>query len=111
MGQAFPAAPDAVDLVAKLGCAIDDALDHGVESGDVAAPGQDADARGSSHACLPWVGRGRGGGRDVQAQPIPAAMDPSHLSAYFRRRAHRRAKSATPDGSFCARAGRSRPCG
>jgi hypothetical protein len=30
-------------------------------------------------------GRGRGSGRDVQAQPIPAAMDPSDLPAHFRR--------------------------
>jgi hypothetical protein len=38
------------------------------------------------------MGRGRGGDRDVQAQPIPAAMDPFDLSAYFRRPAHQRAK-------------------
>src|SRR5450759_4579425 len=58
--QAFPAAPDAHDLVAKLSCAIDDAFDDGIEAGDVAASGEDADAGGSTHTCLPWMfGRGR----------------------------------------------------
>src|SRR5664279_1887032 len=60
VGQAFPAAPDAHDLVAKLSCAIDDALDDGIEAGDVAASREDADAGGSTHACLPWMfGRSR----------------------------------------------------
>ena len=60
VGEAFPAAPDAVDLVADLGRAIDDALDDGIQSGNVAAAGEDADAKGSSHSCLPWMfGRSR----------------------------------------------------
>ena len=43
VGQALPAAADADDVVADLGGAVDDALDDGVEAGDVAAAGQDPD--------------------------------------------------------------------
>ena len=42
VGQALPAAADAEDLVAGLGRPVDDALDDGVETRDVAAAGEDA---------------------------------------------------------------------
>jgi hypothetical protein len=44
VGQGLPAPAEADHLEAELGGAIDDALDDGVEAGDVAAPGEDADA-------------------------------------------------------------------
>ena len=44
VGQALPAATDPEDVVARLGRPVDDALDDGVEAGDVAAAGQDPDA-------------------------------------------------------------------
>jgi len=64
-GSGLPAAPDAVDLIPKLGCAIDDAFDDGVQTGDVAAAGQDADYAGFD-SCVPSV--------DVRAQPKCAAF-------------------------------------
>ena len=48
MGQALPAAAESEDVVARLGRSIDDALDDGVEAGDVTAAGQDGDPFGDS---------------------------------------------------------------
>src|SRR4029079_7374465 len=39
-----PPAPDPEHLVAELGRAVHDALDHGIEAGDVYAAGEDSDA-------------------------------------------------------------------
>ena len=50
MGEPLPAAADAEGGVAGLGRAVDDALDDGVEAGDVAAAGQDRDAFRFGHA-------------------------------------------------------------
>jgi hypothetical protein len=53
--EALPAAPDAQHLEAEVGRAVDDALDHRVEAGNVAAPGEDADASRCSHGGLRWI--------------------------------------------------------
>ena len=53
VGQALPAAPDAEDLVAEVGGAVDDALDDRVEAGDVAAAGEDADPPRCCHVRAP----------------------------------------------------------
>ena len=44
MRETFPSATDAEHLVAELRRAVDHALDHGIEAGDVAAAREDADA-------------------------------------------------------------------
>ena len=66
VGQALPAATDAEDVVAGLGRSIDDALDDGVEAGDVAAAGQDGDAFRSRH----------GAGILLRVRPRPFGCDP-----------------------------------
>ena len=48
-GQAFPAATDADDFEAQFGGFVHDGLDDGVEAGNVAAPGENADAADSGH--------------------------------------------------------------
>ena len=42
MGQAFPTAADANDFAVVLATAIHDALDNGVQAGDVSAAGEDS---------------------------------------------------------------------
>ena len=59
VGQALPAAADADDLVAELVGAVGDALDDAVEAGDVAAPGEDADAWFLGHDSLVFPSAGR----------------------------------------------------
>ncbi len=49
VGQPLPPATDAEDRVARLGGAVDHALDDGVETGDVAAAGEDRDALRGCH--------------------------------------------------------------
>ncbi len=41
VGQAFPPAADADDFAADLATAVDDALDNGIQSGHIAAAGED----------------------------------------------------------------------